>query len=83
MQKIFYSELHISGVIALFYFTYFILVRTITLSLLGLLTGNFIDLIEEKCSTKELLLFISYFWSYCPLLFFKLHSCSLLDYKGY
>ena len=34
-----------------------------------------IDLIEAKCSSQEPLLCITYFWSYCPLLFFILHSC--------
>jgi hypothetical protein len=34
-----------------------------------------IDLIKEKCSAQELVLCISYFLSYCPLLIFILYFC--------
>ena len=34
-----------------------------------------IHLIEWKCSAQELLVCISYFWSYCPLLIFILKAC--------
>ena len=40
-----------------------------------------IGLIEEKCSAKEPLLSMSYFWSYCPLLFSILHSCTDHNFK--
>ena len=46
-----------------------------TIRAINLKLHRWIDLIEEKCSAQEPLLYISYFWSYCPLLFFILNSC--------
>ena len=46
-----------------------------TIKAINLKLHRWIDLIKEKCSAQEPLLFISYFWSYCPLFIFKLQAC--------
>ena len=52
-----------------------------TIWAINLKLHRWIYLIDEKCSAQEQLLCASYFRSYCPLLFFILHSC--LDHNSY